>query len=266
MTLEMQVKKLLGINAVQNIMAKFQYYYTVSDFDSIKELFYKDASTTAEVPGGKYIGYDEIAARAFGGFPGGPMPKAPAGENPAGGPPAGGPPAGGPPAGGPPAGAPAGGPPAEEKHEMPPAGIMGGGRLQIHTLTTPLVEVADDCKTAKALWMSPGLETGGHVGDLAGSWAWEKFYVEFICQDDKWYIWHFHQIDILCSFFYKSWTDDFFTHSLMHVPEEYKTFDQKWEFINKNKATNAPLTKTYFYDQDIAPFMDVTLPEPYETY
>lgn len=26
MTLEMQVKKLLGINAVQNIMAKFQYY------------------------------------------------------------------------------------------------------------------------------------------------------------------------------------------------------------------------------------------------
>lgn len=252
MTLEMQVKKLLGINAVQNIMAKFQYYYTVSDFDSIKELFYKDPSTTAEVPGGKYVGYEEVAARAFGGFPGGPMPAAPAG----------GPPAGGPPAGGPPAGDPTAG----EKHEMPAGGIMGAGRLQVHTLTTPLVEVADDCKTAKALWLSPGLETGGHVGDLAGSWAWEKFYVEFICDNDKWYIWHFHQIDILCSFFYKSWTDDFFTHSLMHVPEEYQTFDQKWEFINKNKATAAPLTKTYFYDQDIAPFMDVTLPEPYETY
>ena len=241
MTLEMQVKKLLGINAVQNIMAKFQYYYTVSDFDSIKALFYKDPTTTAEVPGGKYIGYEEIAARAFGGFPGGPMPKPQGGEA-------------------------AGGPPAEEKHEMPAGGIMGAGRLQIHTLTTPLVEVADDCKTAKALWMSPGLETGGHVGDLAGSWAWEKFYVEFICEDDKWYIWHFHQIDILCSFFYKSWTDDFFTHSLMHVPEEYQTFDQKWEFINKNKATDAPLTKTYFYDQEIAPFMDGALPEPYETY
>lgn len=241
MTLEMQVKKLLGINAVQNIMAKFQYYYTVSDFDSIKALFYRDPSTTAEVPGGKYIGYEEIAARAFGGIPGGPMPKPQGGEA-------------------------AGGPPAEEEHEMPAGGIMGAGRLQIHTLTTPLVEVADDCKTAKALWMSPGLETGGHVGDLAGSWAWEKFYVEFICEDDKWHIWHFHQIDILCSFFYKSWTDDFFTHSLMHVPEEYQTFDQKWEYINKCKATDAPLTKTYFYDQEIAPFMDVALPEPYETY
>ena len=39
MTLEMQVKKLLGINAVQNIMAKFQYYYTVSDYDAIGKLF-----------------------------------------------------------------------------------------------------------------------------------------------------------------------------------------------------------------------------------
>lgn len=90
--------------------------------------------------------------------------------------------------------------------------------------------------------------------------------MEFICEDDKWYIWHFHQIDILCSFFYKSWTDDFFTHSLMHVPEEFKTFDQKWEFINQNNRSGNPLTKTYFYDQEIEPFMDVQLPEPYETY
>ncbi len=242
MTLEMQVKKLLGINAVQNIMAKFQYYYTVSDYDAIGKLFYESDTTTAEVPGGKYIGIQEIRTKAFGGFPGGPMPKPEGGE---------------------------------EKPEAPkgeeskgPAGPVneGGGRLQIHTLTTPLVEVADDCKTAKALWMSPGLETGGHVGDLAGSWAWEKFYVEFICENDKWFIWHFHQIDILCSFFYKSWTDDFFTHSLMHVPEEFKTFDQKWEFINQNNRSGNPLTKTYFYDQEIAPFMDVDLPEPYETY
>jgi hypothetical protein len=242
MTLEMQVKKLLGINAVQNIMAKFQYYYTVSDYNAIGKLFYESDTTSAEVPGGKYVGIQEVRTKAFGGFPGGPMPKPEGGE----------------------------GKPEAPEGEAPkgPAGPvnMGGGRLQIHTLTTPLVEVADDCKTAKALWMSPGLETGGHVGDLAGSWAWEKFYVEFICEDDKWYIWHFHQIDILCSFFYKSWTDDFFTHSLMHVPEEFKTFDQKWEFINQNNRSGNPLTKTYFYDQEIAPFMDVALPEPYETY
>ena len=256
MTLEMQVKKLLGINAVQNIMAKFQYYYTVSDYDSIVKLFYPDSTSSAEVPGGKYIGIDAIRKNAFGGFPGGPMPAPEGGEGPGGPPPAGegekGP----------------GGPPPAGEGEKGPGGppTMGGGRLQVHTLTTPLVEVADDCKTAKALWLSPGLETGGHVGDLAGSWAWEKFYVEFICENDKWYIWHFHQIDILCSFFYKSWTDDFFTHSLMHVPEEYQTFDQKWEFINKNNRSGNPLTKTYFYDQEIAPFMDVTLPEPYESY
>ena len=198
-------------------------------------------TSSAEVPGGKYIGQSRQSKKEpLEGFRGGPMPAPEGMEKPS-----------------------PNGP--EEKGPAGPPN-MGGGRLQIHTLTTPLVEVADDVKTAKALWMSPGLETGGHVGDLAGSWAWEKFYVEFICENDKWYIWHFHQIDILCSFFYKSWTDDFFTHSLMHVPEEYKTFDQKWEFINKNNRSGNPLTKTYFYDQEIAPFMDVELPEPYETY
>ena len=52
MTLEMQVKKLLGINAVQNIMAKFQYYYTVSDYAAIGKLFYESDTSSAEVPGG----------------------------------------------------------------------------------------------------------------------------------------------------------------------------------------------------------------------
>ena len=134
MTLEMQVKKLLGINAVQNIMAKFQYYYTVSDYDAIGKLFYESDTTSAEVPGGRYVGIEEVRAKAFGGFPGGPMSKPEGGEEK---------------------------PAPEGEAPKGPAGppSMGGGRLQIHTLTTPLVEVADDCKTAKALWMSPGLET-----------------------------------------------------------------------------------------------------------
>lgn len=50
MTLEMQVKKLLGINAVQNIMAKFQYYYTVSDYDAIGKLFTKATPLPQKFP------------------------------------------------------------------------------------------------------------------------------------------------------------------------------------------------------------------------
>lgn len=54
MTLEMQVKKLLGINAVQNIMAKFQYYYTVSDYDAITSLTLAQGATV-KAPEGKQL-------------------------------------------------------------------------------------------------------------------------------------------------------------------------------------------------------------------
>ena len=63
MTLEMQVKKLLGINAVQNIMAKFQYYYTVSDYDAIGKLFYE--REVCRHPGDPHQGVWRIPGRTY---------------------------------------------------------------------------------------------------------------------------------------------------------------------------------------------------------
>ncbi len=253
-SLELQVRRLLGINAVQNIMSKFQYYYSVSDFDKIKEMFYPGEGTTCETPSGHFIGIDSIRERAFGGMPG--MP--PMGK--------GGP--GGPPGGMPPMGdgkAPAGNQPPLNADGKPIMN-MGGGRMEIHTLCTPVIEVAGDAKTAKGLWWSPGCETGGNVGDLAASWSWEKFSADFICEDGKWYIWHFLQIDIFCSFFYKSWTDDFFTHAIRDVPESAKTVDEIWDFVESKNNSDAPFTRTYFYDQNTKPWLDVVPPEPYDTW
>lgn len=259
-SLELEVKRLLGINAVQNIMSKFQYYYSVSDFDKIKEMFYPGEGTTCETPSGHFIGIDSIRKNAFGGFPG-MMPK-------------GGKPGEMPPM--PPMGEGKEMPPMEGGKEMPamppmdkngkPMNNMGGGRLEIHTLCTPVIEVAGDAKTAKGLWWSPGCETGGNVGDLAASWSWEKFAADFICEDGKWYIWHFLQIDIFCSFFYKSWTDDFFTHAIREVPEGVNTVDEIWDFIESKNNSDAPFTRTYFYDQNTKPWLDVVPPEPYESW
>ena len=48
------------------------------------------------------------------------------------------------------------------------------GILPIHTLTTPVVEVARDGKTARAVWISPGLES--HPNEETGradcNWCW----------------------------------------------------------------------------------------------
>lgn len=34
------------------------------------------------------------------------------------------------------------------------------GKLLLHYTCTPLIEVADDCQTAKGFWTMPGLESG----------------------------------------------------------------------------------------------------------
>lgn len=38
--------------------------------------------------------------------------------------------------------------------------ISGPGIMAVHTLTTPVIEIAEDLKTAKAVWVSPGHITG----------------------------------------------------------------------------------------------------------
>jgi hypothetical protein len=42
------------------------------------------------------------------------------------------------------------------------------GAFQFHTLTSPIIVIADDRKTAKGVWYTPGM-VGGYRG---GSWLW----------------------------------------------------------------------------------------------
>ncbi len=67
----------------------------------------------------------------------------------------------------------------------------GIGLMFIHTLTTPLVEVAEDGKTAQAMWYAPG--HGASLDPERGCgamWMYEKYAVDFIRESDEWKIWH----------------------------------------------------------------------------
>ena len=67
------------------------------------------------------------------------------------------------------------------------------GNLVQHDLTTPVVEVAGDGKTAKGLWNSPGVLTGKKAtGELRSVWIWVKYGIDFVKEDDAWKIWHLH--------------------------------------------------------------------------
>jgi hypothetical protein len=72
-------------------------------------------------------------------------------------------------------------------------GLDGPGFLYEHYLTTSMVVVSGDGKTAKGVWMSPGHETrlNQKTGKGDPGWCMVKYGTDFIKMDDgKWYIWH----------------------------------------------------------------------------
>ncbi|MEE3649781.1 MULTISPECIES: nuclear transport factor 2 family protein [unclassified Brenneria] len=84
-------------------------------------------------------------------------------------------------------------------------GEYAKGTLHIHTLTTPIVEVAGDLNTAKAVWMSPGVETALMNDELTANWGWMKYGADFIKEDGEWKIWHLHVYSLFFSPFESSW-------------------------------------------------------------
>ena len=77
--------------------------------------------------------------------------------------------------------------------------IYGGvGQLLLHVTTTAIIEVAEDGKTAKGYWYSPGMiaETG-----MAGNSIWEAYGADFVKEDGEWKMWHLHMYtDFMCQF------------------------------------------------------------------
>lgn len=126
----------------------------------------------------------------------------------------------------------------------------------MHTLTTPVIEVAEDRETAKAVWISPGLVTAPAGGRLQGFWHWDRYAIDFIREGGAWKIWHFWVGKEFSTPYERSWVDDFFEApgiKLQDVPGFPKP--------------NAPSMTTY---RGYSPFEPPRLiprpPEPYRTF
>lgn len=131
------------------------------------------------------------------------------------------------------------------------------GALYIHTVTTPVIEVAEDMQTARGMWWSNGTEGNGlNGGDFSlmgwGGWMWGGYCVDFIKEDGEWKIWHMiHQPRIL-SHFTECWNE---------IPP-YEGFttgdscqDRQWE------------KQIYQYSVDkMHTGWDMPIPRPYKTF
>lgn len=71
-------------------------------------------------------------------------------------------------------------------------------QFQFHTISSGIVEIADDRKTAKGVWYTPGAI--GKYPNVSG--MWERYGIDFLMENGEWKIWHLHV-----------YTD--FTHPLM---------------------------------------------------
>lgn len=64
------------------------------------------------------------------------------------------------------------------------------GRFFEHHITTPMIEVAGDAQTAKAIFFSPGIETHpGPDGKPIPMWCWGRYRADFIKEDGVWKFW-----------------------------------------------------------------------------
>jgi len=98
-----------------------------------------------------------------------------------------------------------------------------GVSLHLTALTTPVIEIAKDCETARAVWICPGME--------GMQPAWVKYACDFKIQDGEWKIWHLHVYGILTGMEAK----ESFTPNTTASKGADKPPTTSWEYSNAAK-------------------------------
>jgi hypothetical protein len=142
----------------------------------------------------------------------------------------------------------------------PRDGKVRPGTLFIHTLTSPVIEIAGDGKTAKGVWTSPGAETlnDPETGELKGFWAWTKYGCDFVKEDGKWKMWHYHVYRIFLTPSDKDYTEEY----------ELKVMDAATggPSVRPDMRPDGPPTYDNPYSKKYIPKLVPAPPDPYETF
>lgn len=126
------------------------------------------------------------------------------------------------------------------------------GYLLDMQLTTPIIEVAKDNQTAKAIWWCPGIQAlPQEEKDPKALWCWGNIAVDWINVDGVWKIWHFHYFRVMHCDYEKGWVDDL-------------------SMINRPNTSMHPLSNPTTYHNPYSPLSIrdgiPACPKPYETY
>jgi len=119
------------------------------------------------------------------------------------------------------------------------------GYMVMQPITTPVIEVARDGKTAKGLWIASGTRTEARPGQKPqGCWTCLKYGIDFVKEDGKWKIWHFQNYSILFTPYEKCWTEkNEHINVMKFIPDEVKPDrppTYSWIYSTTNKTEYVP--------------------------
>ena len=139
-----------------------------------------------------------------------------------------------------------------------PEEIYGIGTMKIYPLYTPLIEVAEDGKTAKGLWSCMGSHCDvDPVGPIA-RYLWGYYAVDFANDGDGWKIWHMQFVHDIDGVVGKNWGEP--EPEYPELPEFAPLKDFAYPaFTEKETLRNV-------YSPDRIPDKAPRFPEPYETF
>jgi len=139
------------------------------------------------------------------------------------------------------------------------------GKLYLHEVVSPIIEVAKDAQTAKAQFSSIGCETSfGPNNTLMSLWSWDKYHVDFVKEDGEWKIYNldFHTT-FLTPYDGKGWTEEpDFDMSKYLPPNAFDFSKRKEDGIAATPYKALSLTSR---DCDIHNLVPAP-PQPYDTW
>jgi hypothetical protein len=144
---------------------------------------------------------------------------------------------------------------------------LGPGMMIEHATTTPVIEVADDGRTAKGVWISPGHETFPQAdGTPVPHWSWGRYGIDFTKEDGKWKFWHFHIYTTFRTPYDHDWVATSIDRSLTilskddELPTEGSRIPSNKPSIDRGTTFNQP------YSVNAVPALQPEPPVPYATW
>ncbi len=137
-----------------------------------------------------------------------------------------------------------------------PEELLGVGALHGSNLTTPVIELAGDGKTAKGLWYLLDGEVDYGPAGYGAVHCLGRIGVDFIREDDGWKIWHLVYAEDIRTPMGESWT--------AARPEENAELPELAEFRFPEPNVPAEVYERWHDRRQTKPFPPV--PEPYTTF